>query len=167
MTTHIFRNGAVLALILAASPAILPAQDTHNVVGVWYVSVTVKDCTNGNVIRTVRSLQMFNRDGSMQETANTFLRGISVGAWNRTGNRTFEATYWFFRYKADGTFASFAKASDSIELKGDGGTLTSSGTIQDFDANNNLTSTGCFTHAATRLASPPKAIDKVSLVFEN
>jgi hypothetical protein len=35
------------------------------------------------VTRIVRSLQMFLRDGSFTETANTFLRGASVGSWNR------------------------------------------------------------------------------------
>jgi len=51
-----------------------------------------------------------------------------------------------------GTFASFAYALDSIKLVDDNH-FTAVGTIQDFDANNNLISTGCFVHAATRLAA--------------
>ena len=156
MTKNIFRIGAIVALAFTASQTILPAQDRSGIVGVWDVTVTVKDCQDGKLIRTVRSLQMFNRDGSMTETANTFLRGISVGTWTRAGANAFDATYWFFRYKTDGTFASFAKASDAILLSHDGTELSSSGTIQDFDASGNPTTTGCFTHAAKRLASPPR-----------
>ena len=106
------------------------------------------------MVRTVRSLQMFNHDGSFTETANTFLRGSSVGSWAHAGGRTFGANYWFFRYKPDGTFASIAKALDMIELSQDGSQFSASGTIQDFDANNSPISIGCFTHSATRLTAP-------------
>lgn len=67
----------------------------------------------------------------------------------------FGATYWFFRYKPDGTFASFAKSLDTIELGQDGSTFTASGTIEDFDATDTSISLGCFTHAAKRLTAPP------------
>jgi hypothetical protein len=86
----------------------------------------------------------------MTETANTASRGISEGAWQHAGGQKFVATYWFFRYKTDGTFASFAKAVDNINLVSDG-KLTSTGLIKDYDANGNLLSTGCFVHTAYRL----------------
>jgi hypothetical protein len=151
MTKSIFRICAILALALTASQTVLSAQEAHRLVGVWDVSVTVKNCGTGAVIRTVRSLQMFNRDGSFTETANTFLRGSSLGGWAHSTGQTFAAEYWFFRYNADGTFASIAKALDMIELSQDGSQFTASGMIQDFDATNTLISTGCFTHSGKRL----------------
>ena len=154
MTKSIFRICAILALGLTASQTILSAQEGHALVGVWDVSVTVKDCQTGALVRTVRSLQMFNRDGSFTETANTFLRGSSLGGWAHSTGQTFAAEYWFFRYKADGTFASIAKSLDMIELSQDGSQFSASGTIQDFDANNSPISIGCFTHSATRLTAP-------------
>ena len=154
MTKSIFRICGVLALAAAASPAILSAEGTRGIVGIWDVSVTVKDCHTGAPIRTVRSLQMFNQDGTISETANTFLRGSSVGVWAHAGGQMFGATFWFFRYKPDGTFASIAKALDMVVLGQDGSQFTASGTIQDFDANNVLLTTGCFTHAARRLTPP-------------
>ncbi len=154
MTKSIFRTCAILALALMGSQTLL-AQDAHSIVGAWDVSVTVKNCSTGAVIRTVRSIQMFSQDGSFTETANTFLRGSSLGSWDRTGGETYNATFWFFRYTATGTFASFAQALDSITLSDDGNTFTASGTIQDFDASNNLISTGCFTHSAMRLTATP------------
>jgi hypothetical protein len=98
---------------------------------------------------------MFSHDGSLTETAFTASRGPSVGRWAHTGGKTFTDTFWFFRYTPTGTFASLAQGLESITLSADGSTLTSTGTVQDYDANGNLISTGCVTHAATRLTTTP------------
>ncbi len=89
----------------------------------------------------------------MTETANTASRGISWGVWSHQheGDQIFPASYWFFRYTAIGTFA---KVLDAITIGPDGKEFTSTGTVQDFDANSNSISIGCFTNAATRLATP-------------
>ena len=153
MTKSIFRTCTLLGLSLAAA-AVLPAQNNpHSIVGTWDVTVTVTDCQTGALIRTVRSLQMFSRAGAFSETANTALRGSSVGAWAHGEGQTYNANYWFFRYKPDGTFASVAQAVDMVSLGADGNTFTAAGTIQDFDGSNALISTGCFVHSATRLGA--------------
>jgi hypothetical protein len=154
MTKSIFRICTTLALGLAAWQTTLSAQDTRSIKGTWAVAVTVTNCQTGAPIRTVHSLQLFSRDGSFSETANTFLRGSSEGVWDRTGDHMYKALYWFFRYNADGTFASTAQSIDEIKMSDDGKTFTASGTIQDFNANNQSISIGCFTHAATRLSGP-------------
>ncbi len=151
MMTNLFRIGAV-ALGLVAAQGILPAEDMHSVEGTWDLHVTVTNCQTGGLIRTVESLQMFSRDGSVTESANTFLRGTSVGEWAHVSAQNYQVKFWFFRYKPDGTFASRAAAIDNITLGDDGKTFSASGTIQDFDANGVLLSTGCFVHAATRLS---------------
>jgi hypothetical protein len=151
-----FRICTIVAFSLAASQTILPAQERSGLEGVWDVTVTVTDC-QGHPVRTVRSLQMFRRDGSAIETANTAMRGISEGTWSRAGWQTYDASYWFFRYTLPaGTFASFAQVKDVITLGPDPNQFTSSGTVQDFDANGNPISTGCFTHAANRLTDSDK-----------
>src|SRR5581483_10832065 len=94
---------SMLAIGLAATPAILAAQD-NSIAGVWNVTVTVKNCQTNALITTVHSLQMFLRDGSMIETANTASRGISVGAWTHAEGQTYQGAFSFFRYKPDGTF---------------------------------------------------------------
>jgi len=114
------------------------------------VSVTVTDCQTGALIGTVHSLQAFHHDGTMVETANTALRCISEGVWNAAGGQMQGASYWFFRYTSAGTFASLAKVTDKIGLGSDDH-FTSTGVVQDFDANGNLISTGCFIHTAYRL----------------
>jgi len=152
MTTNILR-ASIVALGLAASPAMLMAQD-NSIAGVWDVSVTVKNCQTGALIRNVRSLQMFQPDGSLRETADTASRGISLGTWSHGQGDTWQAQFWFFRYNRDGSFASFAKSVETITLNNSGGEFSASGTVQDFDANNSPISSGCFTHIASRLDSP-------------
>jgi hypothetical protein len=153
MTKTMFRVFATVAMAFAGSQTLLFAQGNHNLEGTWDVNVTVTDCQTGALIRTVRSLQMFSEDGSFTETANTFLRGSSLGKWDHAHQNVYTATYWFFRYNPDGTFKSIADSLDKIELSGDGSHFTASGTITDYDGTGNPISLGCLTHAARRLTA--------------
>jgi len=153
MKSNFVRICMVLALCAAASPISLQAQQGHTLKGVWDVTVTVTNCQTGALIRIVRSLQQFRPDGTTLETANTASRGISEGVYSSAGDHSYNASYWFFRYKPDGTFASIARISDLITL-GDDNTFTSAGTVLDFDGTGALISTGCFVHSATRLTLP-------------
>ena len=150
MKTSMFRICAILGLGVAATLQTLQAQQ-HTMEGVWNVSVTVTNCQTGAIIRTVESLQAFHHDGTITETANTALRGMSVGVWAPAGAQTYTDTFWFFRYTPTGTFASLAKGTDTITLGSDGH-FTSIGTVHDYDANGNLLSTGCVIHTAYRMA---------------
>jgi hypothetical protein len=119
--------------------------------GVWDVAVTVVNCQTGATIRNVHSVQMYQTDGTFSETTNSGLRGSSIGYWYRQEGLIFGANYFFFRYNADGSFASFAKAANTLTLSSDGSQFIVTATIQDYDANNNLLSTGCVTQTAKRL----------------
>jgi hypothetical protein len=150
MIKRMFRICTMLVIGLATSQTILSAQQS-SLIGVWSVTVTVTDCQSGALIRTVHSLQLFSRDGSITETANTASRGPSEGVWTNAGGQTYNDTFWFYRYNPDGTFKSLAKGMDTIAL-GQDGEFTSVGTVQDFDANGNSISIACVTHSAVRLS---------------
>jgi len=113
-------------------------------------NVSIRDCQSGDVIRSVRALNLFIHDGSLTETAVNVLRTPSVGTWRRLEGQTYTSTFTFYRYNPDGTFASRAKVTRTIELNNDGSKFTSTGTVEDFDANNVLISTACPTETATR-----------------
>lgn len=159
MTKMMFRI-ATLILALATTQTILHAQERESMgmdpmLGTWDVHVTVVDCNDGHLIRTVRALQLFSRDGSFSETASTYLRGSSVGTWSHGDHRgAYVASYWFFRYNTDGTPHSIAEGLNSMTLGEDGKSFTAKGTITDSDLAGNLISVGCVTHAATRLSGP-------------
>ena len=159
MTKMMFRI-ATLVLALATSQTVLRAQGPDSprmdpLLGTWDVHVTVVDCSDGHLIRTVRALQLFSRDGSFSETAGTYLRGSSVGTWSRGDERgAYVATYWFFRYNADSSPHSIAEGLNSMTLNPDGKSFTAKGTITDSDLAGNVMSVGCVTHSATRLSGP-------------
>ena len=113
--------------------------------------MTVVDCQTGALIRNVHSVQMYQPDGAFSETTNTGTRGSSIGYWYLEAGQIFGANYFFFRYNPDGSFASFAKAANAITLGPDGSEFSVTATIKDYDANNNLLSTGCVTQTAKRL----------------
>jgi hypothetical protein len=116
------------------------------------IRFVVTNCQTGAPIRDAPSLQQFRPDGSMVETVNTALRGISEGVQGHSDDRTFPTSYWFYRHRPDGTFASRATVTDKIVLCSNG-RFTSSGVVIDYDANGNFLDTGCFTHTATRLTT--------------
>ena len=160
MKTNLIRIFALSALAAAA----VSAQDVNTatanaqrsapaapIAGVWDVAVTVVNCQTGALIRNVRSVQMYQPDGAFSETTNTGTRGPSVGYWYRQEGQLYGANYFFFRYNADGSFASFAKAVNTITLNTDGSQFSVTATIQDYDANNTLLTTGCVTQTAKRL----------------
>jgi hypothetical protein len=160
MKTNLVRILALSALAAAAVSAQTAEAVQANsqrsaapapIVGVWDVAVTVVNCQTAALIRNVHTVQMFQPDGAFSETTNTGTRGSSIGYWFRQEGQIFGAAYFFFRYNADGSFASFAKAANNITLSPDGSQFTVTATIQDYDANNNLLSTGCVTQTAKRL----------------
>lgn len=121
------------------------------IVGVWDVAVTVVNCQSGALIRNVHAVQMYQPDGAFTETTSTGTRGSSIGYWYRQEGQIYGASYFFFRYNPDGSFASMAKAANLVTLSPDGSQFTVTATIQDYDANNTLISTGCVTQTAKRL----------------
>ncbi len=141
------------AIALTGSQTLLLAQGNHSLEGTWDINVHVVNCQSGALIRNIRSLQMFLRDGSVTDTASTYLRGSGLGTWAHVEANDYVANFWFFRYNPDGTFKSIAAGSNKYELSGDGDHFTVTGTVTDYDATGNVLSVGCVTQAARRLAS--------------
>jgi len=144
---------ACMMLILGVAPthAMAWAEEGSGLDGVWRVSVTVRTCDTGDLIRNVRAMNLFIHDGSMTETAASALRSSSVGTWRHLQDRTYEATFRFFRYTPDGGFASTAKVMRTITLSDDGRRFTSQGKVEDFDGGGASISVGCSTETAIRV----------------
>jgi hypothetical protein len=152
MTKHILRSCIIVALL--ALTAMQPMASTHEaprLEGVWKVSVTVRDCATGDVIRTPRALNLFMHDGSVTETADNPLRSSSVGQWRHLQGNSYTSTFWFFRRNPDGTFAATVKVTRTIELSDDGDHFVSTGTVEDFNADGVVISSACSTETAERL----------------
>jgi len=160
MKTNLIRV-LVLSALAATAAFAQPAEAARTqaqrgsapapIVGIWDVAVTVVNCQTGASIRNVHSVQMYQPDGAFSETTSIGTRGSSLGYWYNQELQRYGANYFFFRYNADGSFASIAKAINTITLSSDGNSFMVAATIQDYDANNTLISTGCVTQTAKRL----------------
>jgi len=139
-----------VALCLSATPAMAADEHTPRLNGVWNVSVTVRNCETGEIIRKVRALNLYVHDGSMTETSSNVMRGPSVGTWRHVEDNTYTSMFEFFRFNADGTFTSTARVIRTIELSQDGTRFTSTGTVEDFNAQNIRVSIGCSSETAAR-----------------
>ena len=140
----------ILALGLTGTDATAADQHPPHLQGVWNVSVAVRNCETGATIRSLRALNLFVRDGSMTETSTNILRGPSVGECQHVEGDTYASMFEFFRFNPDGTFASTARVIRTIELSKDGRQFTSTGTVEDFNADNVRISVGCTTETAAR-----------------
>ena len=127
------------------------------IVGIWDVAVTVVNCQTGAVLRNVRSVQMYQADGAFSETTSLGTRGSSIGYWVHQEGQNYSANYFFFRYNPDGSFASIAKAANTITVSPDSNQFSVTATIQDYDANNNLLSTGLRHADSQKAVNHPRA----------
>jgi hypothetical protein len=145
LTTHM-----MLLLGLAATPATASDRQTPRLNGLWNVNVTVRSCETGEVIRAVRALNLFIQDGSMTETSSNSQRSNGLGTWRHRHDNTYRSMFQFFRYNPDGTFATTARVVRTIQLSQHGTRFVSTGTVEDFDAQNARVSVGCSTETAVR-----------------
>jgi hypothetical protein len=119
--------------------------------GVWSAQVTIRDCSSGSTVRTFRGLQMFGHGGQLTATNNgpTVMQGPSLGVWQKgSGSGQYTATFRFFRYNADGTFAGSQRVTRTIQLSGD--QFTSTISAQVLDPNDQVLQTICGTEASSR-----------------
>ena len=147
----------MLALGLAATQATASDEERPRLNGVWNVAVAIRNCETGELIRSVRAVNLFVHDGSMAETSSNSRRSSSVGTWRHLRDNTYTSMFEFFRYNPDGTFATWARVRRTIEVSEDGTQFVSTGTVEDFDAQNVRVSVGCSTETARA-----RAVDEAS-----
>lgn len=140
----------MLTLGTASLGASAPEQPRPLLPGVWHVTVAVRNCETGDTIREVRALNAFRRDGTVSETASNMLRGPSLGTWRHVRGNTYTSVFEFFRFNPDGSFASTARVSRTIDVAGGGAQFTSLGTVEDFDGHGVRVSVGCAAEVASR-----------------
>ena len=143
---------SLLSQACGSGPALAAQGDTTDPIeGVWTAEVTIRDCTSGAPVRSFRGLQMFGHGGELAATNNspTMLQGPSLGVWQKAaGSGQYTATFRFFRYNPDGSFAGSQRVSRTIQLSGDQFTSTISAEV--LDASDQVLQTICGTEASSR-----------------
>jgi hypothetical protein len=155
---------AVITLALAVSTSLVSSQDRQpqrlrsaspTIVGVWQMSRQGVNCNDPNQLLgpPFPAIVTFHGDGTMTGAAKSAVAGPfdtpEYGSWQREpGTQNYSFRTVALRYDANGIFLGQLVSTANVNLTGD--SLTSSATIQIFDANGNLIATGCGTATATR-----------------
>jgi hypothetical protein len=148
-------SGVVLAIMVSLTVTqATQGGEAEQLAGTWQVEVTQRNCQTGAAIRTYPALFTYVPGGSLLGTStdtSPALRTPAHGIWQHTGGRNFTATWIFFRFNPDGTYAGTVQGTTNIEVgEGDNEfTATSSAEIR--DVSGNLITTGCTTQTARRL----------------
>ncbi|WP_426701119.1 hypothetical protein ACPPVV_17380 [Rhodanobacter sp. Col0626] len=135
-----------------SSPASwLPAP--LRLVGVWDVSVTLRDCVSGHAVATFPAMNRYAADGSQLEfgvNMSPATRYPSLGTWRFASLRKFTSEFSFFRFNPDGSYAGTQEVKRTITLSSNAEQFTTVASVAIYDPQHHLVKTGCATEAATR-----------------
>jgi hypothetical protein len=131
-----------------------PVSDDDVVEGVWEGIVTVRDCTSGAPIFSLKTMNTFHRGGTITHTNNAAAntRAVGHGVWKRAaGSGAYTMSFRAYRYNPDGTIAGSHKLTRTITMAADNNNVTATFTGQVLDQSDNVVQPLCGTDTATRL----------------
>ncbi len=133
-----------------------------SIVGAWRTALTQRNCQTGLPVSSAvgRGLVAFHEGGTLSEIVGSGrnpnsgqTRSPGYGVWEqqRHNRRSFSGVFVINRNDATGAFIGIQKVTATWELSTIGNRYTSNATVESFDANDNLTGTGCATSVGTRI----------------
>jgi hypothetical protein len=126
-----------------------PASHANRLTGTWIGTVT-----RPAPLPALRSLQVFNSDGTAVESSNEppGTRSPQFATWERIDGRRYAATGQHFIFNPQtGEFVGTRKISRTIELAPDGQTFTAVARVTTLDASGNVVGQGTATATAQRM----------------
>ena len=159
---------AAFATLLAAAPTLwltptAAAQEAtapddaraKRIEGAWESQVNIVNPQTGATVATFRGLTLFIAGGSLTATNNTphapALAGPSIGRWEYLGKKSYAASFRFFRFNPDGSFAGSQRVTRAITMAAGAQGFTGTISFQTLDANDNVIQTGAGTETAVRV----------------
>ncbi len=144
-------SGAVAAGIDGVPPSWLPT--TLRLVGIWDVSVTLRNCISKEALATFPATNQFSADGSELEfgvKTPPSSRYPSLGTWRYIGRNSYASAFRFFRFNPDGSYAGTQEVQRTITLSIDASHFSSVASVSIYDPQHHLLQSGCATETATR-----------------
>ena len=123
--------------------------------GFWQSNVTLKDCSSGASFGSFRGLTIFNSGGTANADNDqpSATKGPAMGTWKRSAEGTYSVDLRFWRYGPDGMPVGQQRLTRTINLAGDGKSLTATITTQALDSNDNVVQSACGVESGVRLGS--------------
>jgi hypothetical protein len=152
-------RGAAMAFLLIGGAHMsafgqISEKPEPTIEGTWRTTLTIRNCQTGAPIRTFQGLQTFNKGGTLTETGTIpapSLRSPGHGVWKREqGWQEYSFAFVYDLFNADGTLAGSRTVRGAVALGASGNEFTVVSTSETFDANGQLSATGCSTATATR-----------------
>jgi hypothetical protein len=130
----------------------------RTIVGAWRTRVRPRNCETGEVapVPGLRGLFSFHEGGTISEYgigpgSSPALRSPGHGVWERLpGWNEYSYAFTYYRYDANGLFVGSTKVTSALQLAASGDEFIANGTVEVFDATDNLTSTVCATAVGSR-----------------
>ncbi len=121
--------------------------------GTWDAQVTIRNCQNGDAIRTFASIGTFMSGGTFLDSTSGTPQALKTpghGVWSRISGRTYRFAFKAFTFDTSNNFTGWTIIRHEAELNHSGNEYTSAGTAEVYNANGNLIFTGCSSTTATR-----------------
>lgn len=150
--TSVGISGGARASSLGNLPASwLPAP--LRLVGVWDVSVTLRDCVSGQALASFPAMNQYAADGSQLEFGVNMppaTRYPSLGTWRFAGLHKYVSAFRFFRFNPDGSYAGTQEVSRTITLSNDANQFSTVAHVAIYNPAHQLMKSGCATEAGAR-----------------
>lgn len=147
-----------IALLAISFTAIAQDENRNNggarLVGTWDAQVTIRNCANGEAIRSFQSIGSFNKGGtSIGSTAGLpqSSRTPEHGVWQHIRGNVYMFRFKSFSFDTAGNSTGWTVVTHRIELDDDD-SYTSGGIAQIFAPNGNQVAQGCSTAVGTRFS---------------
>jgi hypothetical protein len=141
----------------ATTPAIKNPEKTlahgKRLEGTWRVQVSIRDCTDGTVLRNFPAMLTFAKGGTLTETTTGFpitQRSPGHGVWSFLSNQTYSAVSEAFLFNPAGVWIGTQRLTQAIEIGPNGDEFNSTATNEIADVNGTLMVTGCATAVGSR-----------------
>ena len=123
--------------------------------GVWDSQVAIVNPATGATLKTFRGLTMFIQGGSLTATNNQpglpTTTGPQFGHWTYLGHRKYTASFRFFRFNTDGTFAGSQRVTRTLTLDAGNQSFTGTLTLEILDASDTVIQGGQGTETSVRV----------------
>jgi len=120
--------------------------------GTWEMQLSRTDCA-GHVIGTAQSVAIFMAGGTMMESQAPRPQAQKTpgeGVWGHTTDSNYAFRFKYFTFDAQNVFTGWTIISGELTVDGTGDTNTGSASIEVYDPNGNLVTTGCAEVTGTR-----------------
>lgn len=147
----------ILTVALLIGATVLYAQDGRGggrLAGTWDAVVRLKDCSNGNVIRTFASIASFNQGGTSIGSTSGLPQSSRTpehGIWRHVTGNTYEFKFKSFNFDTMGQATGYAIVAHTVELNETADAYYSDGTASFFMLNGTQVGGGCSDATGTRM----------------